>query len=616
MSDLDEEDEWAIANYHDRVEHIQRGAEERTRQRQEAARARAAELSRREHTVQGARERYNEDIASGQIASNTPILPTAEGSSAGSTQSSQAAVVDVTMQDEPERKKRKATGAAFTDDGGAENDGNTDAEAAGFGLGRIRPLSAPKCPQPKALTRCYKKRMHFFLRPKTLKSLTTKFSDISTNPFTVAGIAFQDWIVIPWKNLGLYMNRFDFNNLKHGSLMYNYKSAKFNLSNFSTHQGSVIGTGTPQVTIQMSGVAFESVHVSSKEIGPWFVGQATTGVGNQITACTSFDFGDAFGFFDTNSLNNNPAQYYTEYPFKVIQVFRSAGDVQGQDQTVVVNNGNTPQLMVTNLSNYSDFGFAQPPISGASFKIKKKWRAGRFERPCIPRRVLSVGNVGNPNPFSNEFASGENITSTVNPGVVGSQIQKQGYIPTFRGALFSDYGENIAPNEFTTVSNYGNTAIATSALNPVSTGGNPFQISDGAFNEAQMMGFEHTGGDPQKDLFCFRIITPPNPISSETDPDITICFTLESECEVEYIPVVESTYTTRQQIATVNSDNTLLVESTDLNFFQAFTQFPDPIAYSIPNFNAQNRVFAMQAVGPRGTDMMYGNNVPGNAIGY
>ena len=63
MADTSEDErEWEIANYSDRVERIQRGAEERTRARQEAARRRAAEQSRREHTVQGARERYNEDV--------------------------------------------------------------------------------------------------------------------------------------------------------------------------------------------------------------------------------------------------------------------------------------------------------------------------------------------------------------------------------------------------------------------------------------------------------------------------------------------------------------------------------------------------------------------------
>ena len=75
----------------------------------------------------------------------------------------------------------------------------------------------------------------------------------------------------------------------------------------------------------------------------------------------------------------------------------------------------------------------------------------------------------------------------------------------------------IAPNEFTTVSNYGNTTVAQNSVNPVGAGGNPFQISDGAFNEVQMFGFEHTGGDPQKDLFAFRIITPPNPIDATSD---------------------------------------------------------------------------------------------------
>ena len=162
------------------------------------------------------------------------------------------------------------------------------------------------------------------------------------------------------------------------------------------------------------------------------------------------------------------------------------------------------------MSNFSEFGFAQPPISEMAVNIKKKWRAGRIERPSIPRRVHSVGNVGNPNPYYHELASGESIKSMVSPAVVGSAIQKQGHIPTFRGAIFSDYGENIAPNEFTTVSNYGNTTIAQNSVNPVGSGGNPFQINDGAFNEVQMFGFEHTGGDPQKDLFALRIITPPN----------------------------------------------------------------------------------------------------------
>lgn len=60
MADSDEDErEWNLANYYDRVEHIQRGAEERTRARQEEARRRAAEISRREHTLQGARERFN-----------------------------------------------------------------------------------------------------------------------------------------------------------------------------------------------------------------------------------------------------------------------------------------------------------------------------------------------------------------------------------------------------------------------------------------------------------------------------------------------------------------------------------------------------------------------------
>ena len=113
-----------------------------------------------------------------------------------------------------------------------------------------------------------------------------------------------------------------------------------------------------------------------------------------------------------------------------------------------------------------------------------------------------------------------------------------------------------------------------------------------------MFGFEHTGGDPQKDLFAFRIITPPNPIDSSSDPDISICFTIETELEVEYMPVVEQNYMTRNHVATLNATYDRLVESTDATFFQSYTQFPDPIAYSIPNFNAQWAVKDMITVSP------------------
>ena len=70
--------------------------------------------------------------------------------------------------------------------------------------------------------------MHFFLRPKTIKNLATRLTPISTNEFEVAGLGFQDWVVIPWKSVNMYMNRFDFNNLKFGSLMYNYNQLKLN----------------------------------------------------------------------------------------------------------------------------------------------------------------------------------------------------------------------------------------------------------------------------------------------------------------------------------------------------------------------------------------------------
>ena len=55
---------------------------------------------------------------------------------------------------------------------------------------------------------------------------------------------------------------------------------------------------------------------------------------------------------------------------------------------------------------------------------------------------------------------------------------------------------------------------------------------------------------------------------------------------------------------------------TDTTFFQSYTQFPDPIAYSIPNFNAQWGVKDMITVGPRGTDITYANPPDSNAIGY
>lgn len=615
MADTSEDErEWEIANYSDRVERIQRGAEERTRARQEAARRRAAEQSRREHTVQGARERYNEDLQAGRIQHQSPILSGSEGGSQAVTSPATSIVGEAETM--PESKKRKAEGSVHYDDAGAENDGNTDAEAAGFGLGRIRPLRSPECPAPGSLTRCYKKRMHFFLRPKTIKNMATRLTPISTNEFEVAGIGFQDWVVIPWKSVNMYMNRFDFNNLKFGSLMYNYKSAKVKLSNFSTHQGTVVGTGTPQVSIQMSGVAFESILISSKEIGPWFVGNATVDTTGEITACTSYSWNTTTGIFDTMSLNNNPANYYQSYPYRVVQIFRDCGDRVGQDQTNIINNDIQPNLIMTNMSNFSEFGFAQPPISDMMVNIKKKWRAGRIERPSIPRRVHSVGNVGNPNPYYHELASGESIKSMVSPAVVGSAIQKQGHIPTFRGNIFSDYGENIAPNEFTTVANYGNTVVAQNSVNPVGEGGNPFQINNGAFNEVQMFGFEHTGGDPQKDLFAFRIITPPNPIDASSDPDISICFTIETELEVEYIPVVEQNYMTRNVVATLNATYDRLVESTDTSFFQSYTQFPDPIAYSIPNFNTQYAVKGMITTGPRGTDITYANPPDANSIGY
>lgn len=559
--------------------------------------------------------RYNEDLQAGRIQHQTPILSGSEGGSQAVTSPATSIVGEAETM--PESKKRKAASDIHFDDGGAENDGNTDAEAAGFGLGRIRPVFSPKCPSPKSLTRCYKKRMHFFVRPKTLKSLCTRLTPISANLKEVAAIGFQDWIVIPWKSSAMYMNRFDFNNLKHGSLMYNYKSAKVSLSNFSTHQGTVVGTGTPQVTIQMSGVAFESVLVSSKEIGPWFVGNASV-TNNQITACTSYSFNTAVGIFDTMSMINNPSTYYQSYPYRAIQIFRPDGDIQQYDQTQAVDTSNAPNLLVTNLSNYSNFGFAQPPDSAIDVQIKKKWRAGRFERPSVAFRAHTIDISVPNNPFTQEYASGRNIRSVVQPAVAGSQICKEGHIPTFRGAMFSDYGESIAPEEFTTCSNHGVNANRQASVNNTSSSGNPYSINPlSAFSAQDMFSFVPGNGDHQKDLFAFRIITPPNPIDASADPDISICFTVETELEVEYLPIVEHNYTSRQMVGTVNP-NTFdsVVESTDVNFFQANGQFIDPIAYTIPNFNAQCSVFAMASTGPRGTDMGYNNYTSGNDFGY
>lgn len=200
MADSDE-DEWQLANYYDRVEHIHRTAQERSRALQEAARARAAERSRREHTIAGARERYNEDLQAGLLSNQTPILSSSEGGSQSATSVNTAIVGKAESEgmDTSESKKRKATGAIHIDDGGAENDGNTDAEAAGFGLGRIRPIGPAYCGTPTSVTRCYKKRMHFTVNPKTLKSMATQLRPLDSNSFACAAIGFQDWIVIPWK---------------------------------------------------------------------------------------------------------------------------------------------------------------------------------------------------------------------------------------------------------------------------------------------------------------------------------------------------------------------------------------------------------------------------------
>lgn len=381
---------------------------------------------------------------------------------------------------------------------------------------------------------------------RTVNHFTIPITDLTNSEVIKVGDCCfgieNGWIGFPWKSSAFYMNEEEAAMLNRMTLGYRFIGAGFKISNFTTHTGNMAGTGTPQVNMNYGGVGFLTCVGSSTKLGKYFI-SAKDGmsVGEDPSKPVNHD-----------SVHREMSEVgrqrdYTEYKFRITQVLENVhtGGLSIMKNTEDKLSAVKPEyfdagvsaLEVTNLADHSVFTLDAPAVTQfTAIPTQKHWYSGRLTRDKVTHMYLPKDSAaGSYNAFynmyghhfvSSEFTQQQIFTNHMST-TPGNTQQYHFLEGLFTGTRYgaSDF-VNIMPQQTTPLMKFMSTQIAaTNKTNPNHIGNaSPYHCDD---------------------FFAFRPMVPPKP--DGTSPQINICFTVESECEVEYVDIMshETTGVTR-----------------------------------------------------------------------
>lgn len=323
--------------------------------------------------------------------------------------------------------------------------------------------------------------------------------------------------VVPWRDAYMYMSQQELDLLHTCCVKYRYKRAGFAFKNFTTHTANIAGSPDPHLSVNYGGVLGFCGVADSESFGPWYSTDASGVVTNS-------------SLVERTMSNANRSNFYREYPFHLSLI----GHYAHFDTT-----NHTGVKSYPNVIDRAITGIGSLPISQCVMNMTdRRWRNSRFftNRMGV-NKVNGVSRTMSERPTGGLF----NINSNYDLyGFNNPSVRRLGQFDNLQ-EFSNDDGDDIDPNVTNQISVFGLGYPAP---------GNSTTLS-GAYQK-----IETTLRD-NVDLFYFGFLVPlPD---NATEPNVFISFEMETELEVEYVPIIDADIPiqNRNYHATIGSDSIL-----------------------------------------------------------
>jgi hypothetical protein len=366
-------------------------------------------------------------------------------------------------------------------------------------------------------------------------------------------LVFQDdWHVIPYKSSGFYMTPRELQMLNAASSKFRIVRGGYRMTNFSSHTGNV-QTGGPSLNMHYGGVGFDSLVIDQRLLGPHKIG--------------AHDYKD---FYHDDIATIMTDGGFSEYPFHLYYL-----------PSEILKNDTTNLYSVRHLEKMATFQLGSPAVTTAIFEAPPKRWFSTFENRSF---VMNL-NV------KKDALAGLNIQEFDTGGLMILTPQNSTDLKAQAVAV------NNSPYLVTQPNRNNRTLYcedsARKKIHNIERGFNVFP-ADAAppsfFNNQWNSGTRPTQGNAthhSTEVHLFRPVLPPTPDGS--DPNVMVSFTMETICEVEYMPIIGDNSLNfgpiMRAIDTTSQGNSTFDKQVEYNSFDLGGRFTDhghdvPIHYA------------------------------------
>ena len=357
------------------------------------------------------------------------------------------------------------------------------------------------------LQKAYFKKQRRFVINVQSASTSKNPKPFGTNPGQL--LIQDDWHAIPYKSSGFYMTCRELQTLNAASSKFRIVRAGYRMSNFSSHTGNV-QTGGPSLNMHYGGVGFDSLVIDQRLLGPYKIGQHNSG-----------------NFYHDDVAKIMTDGGYSEYPFHLFYM-----------PSEIVKNGKKALFSVRHLEKMATFQLGSPAVTSAIFEAPPKRWFSTFENRSfiyslgVQKDDLDAldiyadvtGNLMKIYPFTAKDLKAEAVTVN-NSGFMVTQPNRNNRTVYNKDSALNlkrniERGFNVFPADGAPPSFFSN-QCEWEPLDKVTP--NSVTAQDNASHHST-------------EVHLFRPVLPPTPDGS--DPNVMVSFTMETICEVEYMPIV------------------------------------------------------------------------------
>lgn len=311
----------------------------------------------------------------------------------------------------------------------------------------------------------------------------------------------DDWHAVPYKSSGFYMTPRELQSLNTGCSKFRIVKAGYRMSNFSSHTGNV-QTGGPSLNMHYGGVGFDSLIIDQRLLGAHKIGTHEN---------ANFKHDDVAQIMTDGG--------YSEYPFHLWYI-----------PSELAQSGTTALFSVRHLEKMANFQLGSPAVTSAIFEAPPKRWFSTFENRSFVMH-LGVNRAGLDNKTIGPYSTAGlmrifpyNATDLKNTAMTVNGSDLMVTQPNRSNRTLFAVDDDL----------YGKTNIER-GFNMFPADGAPPSFFNNQWNDPNTP-TQGNSSHYSTEVHLFRPVLPPTPDGS--DPNVMVSFTMETICEVEYMPII------------------------------------------------------------------------------